>query len=429
MDEWTEAQRYFAFYVIAGVESRWQYDSCNLGDAITIGIVQWYAYNAADLLTEIESDALQAFELLSDRVKSAVRDHPSSETYFWESFYLTNDDAERWKQCAALDQVKPIQERKFFRDATERVNTLASWGVDTSRVKETIMLLSAHWQNPSGCGTVVGNIGGSRTLEEYYNAILNTYPFPPYYNRYTDVLNYLTEWDGVSAPPDFGQIGGESIPTQPDGDNQLQSSVAYITAANSQDLIIYGEMGTGGRLLCHYTGNGVWLPVRNATAPEYPSTGGSIIEIPGGGVFAKIKALCFQYEKQFSYGWGAGRLDPVSSGYTDCSAFVWWVYNIATDGASAWLGTTTQTMMVTAKHIKDGDGATISLDGLIAGDLLIMGTGEGAAQQHVAILFDDGSAWGAGDAPCPRKEVEDASTGFASWGYNWIKAYRVVEDG
>ena len=292
-------------------------------------------------------------------------------------------------------------------------DTLAGWGMSTDNVKQTIFMLSVYHQAPASANQILANIGGSRSLDEYLNATLNTWPVSGYPNRYNRVYQLLNDWDGTSAPPDFGQ--SDFTPgTNPDTNGQTKSSISRLEQVGN-DIIVYGAMGQGTRLVCHNTGNGVWLPVRNATAPVYPGTGGGGGGGGGSDEFEAMRAIWEQNEGAFNYAQAAGRLEPDVSGFTDCSACIWWAANKATNGKYNWLGTSTWTMRDTATKICDG----IQRDLMQPGDLILMTNPE-----HVGWYWGNGVAWGAGAAPCPKVEADPVEN-YYSWGSN-LEIYRFI---
>lgn len=417
---WTNNQKYFTEYAICTVESNCDYAACNMSDPITLGIGQFYAYNAANLMAKLQADAPDSYAKLSERLRNAVDNHPSTDTGFWTSFYLFNDDASSWADSAKDAANHKVQD-EFFMDwvfgSGGAFDTLASWGMNTGNVKQTVFMLSVYHQRPASANQILANIGGDRSLSEYLDATLNTWPVSGYSNRYNTVYSLLGEWDGTSAPPDFGQSDYEPS-NNPNTDGQTASSVSRIELSGN-DLIVYGAMGTGGRLVCHNTGNGVWVPIRNASAPSYPGTGGGESGSGGSSEFLAMKALWEENEKAFQYGLSAGRLSPDTSGFTDCSACIWWAANKATNNKYSWLGTSTYTMRTTATKVCDG----IQRDQMKPGDLILM---ENAYGEHVGWYWGDGVAWGAGSAPCPKVEanpVEDYNTD--AWN---IMIYRFLED-
>ena len=80
---WTDNQKSFSEYAIAGVETDWDYAGVYLVDAITIGITQWYAYNAKRLLDRLRDEVPDSYAKVSQRIRDAVENHAESESSFW----------------------------------------------------------------------------------------------------------------------------------------------------------------------------------------------------------------------------------------------------------------------------------------------------------------------------------------------------------
>lgn len=418
---WTKNQQQYAEYVIGSVESGCDYAAVNMYDAITLGIGQFWGPNAAGLLEALKDGASTSYEKLSDRLKDTLDAHPSSDSSFWSNFYVYQDDADSWVSSAQDKENHAVQDQYFmewvFGDGGA-FDTIGSWGMNTDNPQQTILMLVCYHQYPAAASTVIRNLGGERSLDEYLTAILSTSPVSSYPNRYNEAYNLLKDWDGESAPPDFGQ-SDYTPDSNPDTNGQVQSSVNRIEACGN-DLIVYGDMGTGNRLICHNNGNGVWLPVRNATGGTYPSTGGDSHTPSGSALedFNRMKALWLEYAGQFAYAQAPGRLDPVSSGFTDCSAGIWWGVNAANDYRYQWLGTSTWTMWDTATFVCEG----VDEDKMLAGDILLMKFPSG--DEHVGMYWDDGTCWGCGSAGCPKQEVSSPD-GYWSWGITYLAVYRV----
>ena len=419
---WTSAQQQYCEYVICTVESGCDYAAVNMNDPITLGIGQFYAYNAAALMERLRDEAAESYAKLSSRLQDAVSNHPSTtDATWWTGFYLYNDDADSWVASAQDAENHAVQDEFFMNwvfGAGGAFDTLANWGMTTDNVKQTIFMLSVYHQAPASANQILANIGGGRSLDDYLNATLNTWPVSGYSNRYNRVYNLLNEWDGTSNPPDFGQ--SDYAPgNNPNTNGQESSSIGRIEQVGN-DLMVYGVMGTGMRLLCRNTGNGVWVPVRNATAPNYPGTGGGSSTGGGSEEFLAMKALWESVENQFQYAQAAGRLEPDVSGFTDCSACIWWAANKVTNNKYEWLGTSTYTMRTTATKVCDG----IQRDLMKPGDLILMYTNGGG--EHVGWYWGDGVAWGAGSAPCPHVEADPVEN-YNSWGTG-LMIYRFLED-
>lgn len=438
---WTDAQKLYCMYVIGEVESGWDWASVNTGDPITVGMMQWYGSRAAALCARLKTDAADSWAKLSDRIRSAVEAMGSTD---WDRFWLTNEDAQSWADAAQLDDNHKVQQTQFMEDLDGYLDTLGYWGVNTDNVKNTIMLISAYHQSPAACLRVIRNIGGDRDISATRDAILGDRTLGNYQRRYNTVYGRLASWDGTSAPPDFGQVDTGTVPSEtPSSDveaDELQSTVAYVEAAGN-DLVIHGAMSSTSKLLCRSTGRGIWIPVAS-TIPEQPSTGGS--DSPGTtppatgepADWPACKALWEENEGKWSYSNAAGRTNPPASGYSDCSACIWWAVNAATNNKYDWMGTRSYTMRDTATLIRKFDpDEVLDTSDMRAGDLIIMTYGPGSSigngLGHVDWYWGNGTIWSAGYAPLPHHETDDVSTYYKSHNYKWkisdIGIYRFLE--
>lgn len=423
---WTENQRYFAEYAIASVESDCDYAACYMVDPITIGITQWYAYNACRLLRRIKNELPASYDMLSSRLKDAVTQHGEEDTGFWTSFYLRNADAQSWKDAVQIQGNTALQDQQFMDDAFNDegcyYNTLERWGINMGNVRPGIMWMAQYHQSPASTLRVLGQIGGDRTLEDVRDGMLNDRVFNQYSNRINELYDILSAWDSESPPPDFGQSSTEV--SQDPTYGSVQRDVKFIRSMNNQDLMVFGNMNTGDRLLCHYNGNGLWLPVRNGNAPNAPS--GSSKGEGDPADFPAMRAIWEQFERQFDYGQGPGRLNPENSGYSDCSACIWWAANKATNNKYTWLGTTTATMVTSTDFIEGAVNAdkSINADRLQPGDLIIMGFG--SSTSHVDWYFGNGVVWSAGSAPLPHHRSDNVSNYLTGTTYDWAGVYRFL---
>ena len=424
---WTDNQKRFGEYLVASVETDLDYGGTYLVDAITIGITQWWAYHACRLLEKLKAELPDNYELLTERVKDAVAAHPSTDTSFWEGFFLTREDANAWKTAAADKQNHAVQDALWDTDAYGGggyTDTLASWGVDVSNVKSTLFYLTIYHQSPRSCLQIIRNIGGNRTISEIRAAALNHSVVGKYTSRQNEVYNLLANWDGTSAPPDFGQASNPN--TDPGGDTstdgQASATVSYVEIRGD---ILYIHGGETGVLPCYPNGGGYWIPQRNNSAPSYPSTtpGGE-----GGGTsddFAAMKALWESHNREWSYSQGGGRLNPPQSGYSDCSACIWWAANAATDNKYKWLGTSTYTMLTTAKSIFRNTTGELDTSKMLPGDLIVMAWNSGT--QHVDWYWGDGEVWGAGSSPLPKQITKSSAATYLKGRVKWVNVMRFID--
>ena len=404
----SDAQRLYCMYVIGAVESNWNWTAVNYADPITLGMLQWYGTRAAGLLEDTREQAPAAYDLLAQSLKNDLEAHSTTDS-FWNSRYLTRAEGNSFIEGAKLDAAHVVQQNLFFSDLQNYERVLGSWGCETdtpARVKSFIFICSMYHQSPKRAGEVVAALGGTASVASLYAGAMNNSVLSRYKTRYTRVKNYLDSWDGVSAPPDFGQVG--DIDTTPGGDgtgyiDQLLSDISSIRMAGG-NLIIYGA--DNSRLICYKTQQDVWVPQRNIAAPNTPSKpGGSGGSTPDQ--ITQMQNLWRQNQNKWSYGQGAGRLTPTTSGYSDCSACIWWAVNKINPAAAKSMGSSTAAMLQNKWDIiaSGGAGQYPTEDQCKTGDILIVNwksTNIAASGRHVEWVFPDYQLWGAGRAPLPH---------------------------
>lgn len=427
---WTDEQRYFCLYVIGAVESDWDYGATNQTDAITVGIAQWYGDRAAALIERLRTSVPESYAALSERIRTAVEGGATD----WSRFYLLTADAQSWRAASEVDGNHQLQEQQFMDDLEGYLDTLSYWSVNVDNVRSAIFYVSMYHQSPRACLRVVQGYGGDRDVDTLYAAAMNDATLAGYPSRYREVRDLLNAWDGTSAPPDFGQEGGVT-PEEPTTDDEVSSAVAYIQEVGN-DLVVFGDMSSTSRLLCHSTGRGIWIP-KGGTMPDNPGT----VVPPGGGGgdpadFAGMRALWEQHASEWQYGNGAGRLSPTTSGYSDCSACIWWAANAATGNKYSWLGTRSYTIPDTCHTVIDLDWTLPELDisDWQAGDIICMNyrLPSGYDGGHAEWYFGSGDLWSAGAAPLPR-QVEFgtvASRYYRQWQsgvvFRWLRLCRFL---
>lgn len=426
---WSANQKLYGEYVVASVETNLDYGGTYLVDAITIGITQWWAYHACRLMEKLKAEHPDNFNLLTDRLKNAVNSHPSSNTSYWESFYMTKEDSNSWKTAAKDSKNRAIQDALWNQDAYGDggyTDTLAKWGVNVSNVKSCIFYLSIYHQSPRSCLQIIRTIGGDRSISDIRAAALNHSVVGKYKNRQNTVYDLLNKWDGSSAPPNFGQSsnpdenpGGDS-----NTDESLASSVSYVEARGN---IIYLHGASEGIVPCYPTSGGYWIPALNGNAPNYPSTDGGN---SGGATgtsddFSKMKKLWEDNNRKWSYSQASGRLNPPQSGYSDCSACIWWAANAATNNKYKWLGTSTYTMLTTAKSIFTNTTGELDTSKMKAGDLIVMKWKKGS--QHVDWYWGNGEVWGAGSSPLPKKVSAQNAKTYLKGRVDWVNVMRFID--
>lgn len=413
---------YYAMYVIGEVESRWDWTAVNYADPITIGMMQWYGTRAAALLNRVKNEMPSAYNTLAASLRASVETYPQDSQY-WTSRYLTNEEGNSVITVFTENANHVIQENQAIADFEGYISLLESWGMSQANPKPLIFAMSMYHQSPRQAGYVIGSCGGSADLDRVYSTCLNDAVLSQYYNRYNTIYNRLAAWDGTSEPPDFGQVGntpgaGGNVPPV----SEIPSHLGYIIQ-QGDNLVLFGEGDYAGGVTFYKTNGQTWVNGYNAdgTPPSGGNTGGG--DDPRG--VAAVKWMTDNLER-WQYGNGAGRLDPESSGYTDCSGGVWCAYwfgcGIEVGSPYPWTGTQSQAGREIWRGYSLDD---VPWDEVRAGDIMLMASSPDYLWNFDGYLCDvqlcTGEPYetvGCGYAPLPRYlrgsqiDVYNGSAGF-----------------
>lgn len=399
-------------YVIGEVESNWNWQSVNYNDPITIGMMQWYGTRAAALLNRMQSERPTDYDMLAQSLKDSLANNAATSSY-WASRYLTYAEGDSVANAFASTESHGVQENQAITDFEGYISKLESWGMSQSNPKPLIFAMAMYHQSPARCGDVIGSAGGSATLDRLYQMCLNNSVLGRYKTRYTTVYNRLNAWDGKSAPPDFGQNGGSpgSGGDSP-GISELASAINYITIYNNQ-LVIYGNNGMENGLVCSKAGFNLWIPSTNTVGTDISggNTGGG--SSTGSTAQQQVVDLMLSYVGRFAYSQGGGRLDPIASGYTDCSGLCWYIYQqVAGIDIGTWTGAQNKRGAV----IESGSGGNLPLDAMQLGDLVIFLSG--SSTRHVEMYIGNNQLCGHG-GPGNGPTIKQNAQSYAAGNYNW----------
>ena len=399
---------YYAMYVIGEVESNWNWTAVNYNDPITIGMMQWYGTRAAALLNRVKNEMPTAYGQLAASLRSDIESHDAGSTW-WTSRYLNRDEGNSIISVFQEEENHLIQENQAIADFEGYIATLEGWGMSQSYPKPLIFAMSMYHQSPASAGQVIATAGGSADLDRIYGVCMNHGVLGKYRNRYNTVYQRLKDWDGESSPPDFGQSG--DVDTTPGGNNPgistEESKLGYIIQ-NGDTLILYGRDEYAKGVIFYPASGQTWINGYNANGTGIG--GGN----EGGGSqtgSAAQNAICDLYRSwlnKFAYSQGAGRLDPISSGYGDCSSTVWFAYQQV---ASIDVGTWTGAMAGKGTKIASGySGDNLPIEDMQPADLvLIMWNGRNSSFDHVELYMGNNELWGhGGPGAGPNLTTSDA---------------------
>ena len=409
---------YYAMYVIGEVESNWNWTAVNYNDPITIGMMQWYGTRAAALLNRIKNEMPTAYGQLAASLRSDIESHDAGSAW-WTSRYLNRDEGNSIITVFQDEENHVIQENQAIADFEGYISTLENWGMSQSYPKPLIFAMSMYHQSPASAGQVIATAGGSADLDRIYGVCMNHGVLGQYRNRYNTVYQRLKDWDGESNPPDFGQSG--DVDTTPGGNepgiDTEASKLGYIIQ-NGDTLILYGKDEYEKGVIFYPASGQVWINGYNANGTDIG--GGN----EGGGSESGSEAqnaICELYRSwldRFAYSQGAGRLDPISSGYGDCSSTVWFAYQQV---AGIDVGTWTGAMAGKGTKIASGySGDTLPIEDMEPADLvLIMWNGWNGSFDHVELYMGNNELWGHGGPDYGPDQTTTDARNYPRYMYYW----------
>lgn len=409
---------YYAMYVIGEVESHWNWTAVNYNDPITIGMMQWYGTRAAALLNRVKNEMPTAYGQLAASLRSDIESHDAGSAW-WTSRYLNKDEGNSIISVFQEEENHVIQENQAIADFEGYISTLEGWGMSQSYPKPLIFAMSMYHQSPASAGQVVATAGGSADLDRIYTVCMSHGVLGQYRNRYNTVYQRLKDWDGESDPPDFGQSG--DVDTTPGGNNPgistEESKLGYIIQRGNL-LILYGKDEYAKGVTFYPAGTQKWINGYNANGTEIE--GGN----EGGGSETGSEAqnaICDLYrswENKFAYSQGAGRLDPISSGYGDCSSTIWFAYQQVT-GID--VGTWTGAMAGKGTKIAGGySGDNLPIEDMQPADLvLIMWNGYNSSFDHVELYMGNNELWGHGGPDNGPNQTTSDARNYPRYMYYW----------
>lgn len=409
---------YYAMYVIGEVESNWNWTAVNYNDPITIGMMQWYGTRAAALLNRIKNEMPTAYGQLAAALRSDIESHDAGSAW-WTSRYLNRDEGNSIITVFQDEENHVIQENQAIADFEGYIATLENWGMSQSYPKPLIFAMSMYHQSPASAGQVIATAGGSADLDRIYGVCMNHGVLGQYRNRYNTVYQRLKDWDGESNPPDFGQSG--DVDTTPGGNepgiDTEASKLGYIIQ-NGDTLILYGRDEYAKGVIFYPASGQVWINGYNANGSDIG--GGN----EGGGSESGSEAqnaICELYRSwldRFAYSQGAGRLDPISSGYGDCSSTVWFAYQQV---AGIDVGTWTGAMAGKGTKIASGySGDNLPIEDMEPADLvLIMWNGWNSSFDHVELYMGNNELWGHGGPDYGPDQTTTDARNYPRYMYYW----------
>ena len=388
----------YAMYVIGEVESGHRWNAVNYNDPITIGMMQYYGLNAANLIldcAEADPTGYTAFKTAAPRVATAAEAGHSWN--WWTSFYLTKAEGTAWQEWAERDENHAAQQAAWLERFSGYVETLESWGLSTSNPHTLIYAAAMYHQSPASAGNVVSACSATAVLSNMHATCLNNAVLGQYYNRYNRVFLMLREWDGESEPPDFGQVTDVYLPGGNTGSAARPDAPVSRVEMRNGAMVVWGMESYPNGLYCMPAGPNIWVPVSGFIGMPNDNEQSNWGDLTGDAARAAIVALYKSWENQFYYSQAAGRLDPVTNGYGDCSSTIWRAYS---DVAGIDVGTWTGQMCQKGTLIASGGASDrIPIESMLPADLILIDwpeNGYTATFDHVELYMGNNEMWGHG---------------------------------
>jgi cell wall-associated NlpC family hydrolase len=357
----------YAMYVIGKVESNHNWSAVNPSDPITLGMMQWYGNRAKSLILRGKvSDSAGYAQYFASTAAAKAAEANQDMSYY----YVTQADANAWHAWAATDPNHAMQQAQWEDDFTAYQQVCDSYGFPAGNMRERIFFMTMYHQSPVSAFRVLGSTSGTANLDLLHSTALNDGVLGQYRNRYDTAYNMLKNWDGQSAPPDFGQVGDAPSP----GGDPGGGGVINPTPAQQRYISLVGDVlvlhDNGKTYQFYQTAQQVWTNSGTAGTPISggQTDSGSDTSSDAG---AKIVAWVAARVGKYAYSQGPGRLDPEASGYTDCSALWWRAYQDVTGiNVGRWTGE--QAGLGTRIAVSGTDTPAIAVAKSKPGDLLLL---------------------------------------------------------
>lgn len=409
----------YAMYVIGEVESNWDWTGVYRADPITIGMMQNYGQRAEICIERCASEdpeGYTAFKAAAPKLAAAVEQDYGWN--WWTGYYVDDAEAAAWQAWAQRDKNHIGQQKLWIDDATGYIETLTGWGLSEDRPQTLIYAMSMYHQSPREAGNVIGACGGSATLDTMHATCMNNGILGRYKNRYNTVYSRLSDWDGESAPPDFGQV--QDVGTGSGGQNtgstgQPSAAVTRVQLDNGV-MTLWGSGVYANGLTCYKSAPNTWLPSISKTGEPNPGTSTDGGSSSGNAALNEMRQWLLDHVGAFAYSQGAGRMSPEESGYTDCSALMWYVYHHVTgENIGSWTGD----QQNYGEIIAEGSG-DLPQDEMRVMDLVFFNwRGYNPSFDHVEAYIGGNQLIGHGGNPHMGPTVKQDANAYARGAHDW----------
>ena len=424
----TEAQK-LAAKAIGTVESSLRYDAINYNDPITVGAFQWYGTRAAAVLCRMRDENPGSWTGVAASIAADLSSVASSSSW-WTGRELTRAEGESLKPVLFANQ--PIQNNQAIADfEAYRAVYERQGGNATSNTDAMIFFMCMYHQSPARSLDVLRAAGPYANMDRLYSVCLNNAILGQYRTRYSTARTIIAAHDtsGINLGGTVGtgpieEADGGDPATSDETRNPL-TGMSHIKRVGSHMHIVFTD---GHTLICPSSGSDLWMipgddaqgtGVPGITPP--PTDGTSVTgDTPGN----KALAWMLANQESWAYSQAAGRMDPFTSGYTDCSACVRLAY-LKTSNIDIGGYTTPQSQfgkLVTTDRNAIGNGT-----GLLPGDLIFYRNyvRAGWPYNHVEMYTGDAEKHTIGQvgSTAPGPSIHPMSR-YLDWGHLAVMARR-----
>ena len=406
-----------ALLIIGTLESGLVWNHVDYVRNISCGIAAWAGGTAARLLSSLDAADQDTLE---SSLRADLAAHASTDAEFWNNRFLNKDEANSIIDALGTATAETSQ-RAFFADTLDAYESIMStWGCDAggtlAQQRAFIFYAAIYHADFVTAASICSAIGGQASPDSIYNALMNK-PTAATLRAWGTARDALNAWQGTE-PTVQGDTGQPWTDPGSPGDGQtiitqVESQIQRI-GMTGQQIIVYGEDNQQG-IVCVRETDSLWLPIMNTAAPPTPTPidPPTPVDPPAPGDFAAMRQLWYDNENNWAYGGGAGRLDPVASGYTDCSGCIWWAVNKVRPDIAEGLGDFTEPMARAGVLIQEGTldpNLVVDPSILQEGDIVLVsknGYYSSGGDSHVEWWFGDNAGlWGAGRAPLPHHSAD-----------------------
>ena len=369
---WDDKHKACIIATLATVEAGFNYGIITAPDTLSLGIGQWTQGRAYDLLQQFPDK-----NVFGPTIRSWLAAGKGTWTMARKYQSLGGTDRQKLSAALASEEGKKIQNNQMRKDLEgEYIPRLKAIGLDSEKYTEAGMLLIVvmhRWGDYARIlNRLVASAGPAPTLDSMANAIKASGEWYAVGQRYVIAYRMIKNLDtkGITLAP--GDSGGDN---SKDGEDKAKEEKRIKHARTDGSGVLRIYMSDGSNAAAYPTVGGFW----KANGADQKSDDGDDKKGGdggggGGGDSGKIGEMTrlakASIGKYVYHQWYEPRLHPDKSGVTDCSGFVWWLYNKVM-GMDIGKGGTTVLMSEGGKVIAEGGGRFNATSQIKEGDLIV----------------------------------------------------------